>query len=126
MAATTVLIAEDNPGFRAGVRLLIGGSKDFEIVGEASNGSEAVKLAGELRPDLVVMDIELPEVNGLDATRRLRADLVTTKVVIVSARDPSEAQAAADECGAACFVPKLAVVPQLLPTMRAVVGLGRA
>src|SRR5207237_10463453 len=69
-----VLLAEDQPIVRAGFRALLDAEADLEVAGEAADGREAVALAHELRPDLVLMDIRMPELDGLEATRQITAD----------------------------------------------------
>lgn len=81
-----VLIADDHALFRDSLRSLLE-SHDVEVAGEASNGSEAVKLAWELKPDVVLMDLTMPEMDGLEATKRLAAELPDVKVVILTASD---------------------------------------
>jgi DNA-binding NarL/FixJ family response regulator len=81
-----VLLADDHPLFRAGIASLLR-AHGFPVVGEASNGLEAVELARRLRPDLVLMDITMPECSGLEATRLLKAELPETKIVMVTVSD---------------------------------------
>ena len=81
-----ILIADDHALFRDGLRSLLE-SRDLEVVGEASDGNEAVAMAWELKPDRVLMDLTMPEVDGLEATRRLAAELPEVKVVILTASD---------------------------------------
>ncbi|HTN70951.1 MAG TPA: response regulator transcription factor [Methylomirabilota bacterium] len=83
--ARRVLIADDHKMMRAGLRSLLEEQKsNFDCVGEAEDGQEAVSMAKELRPDIVVMDIAMPNVNGLDATREIKAALPDTKVIVLS------------------------------------------
>ncbi len=80
-----VLLAEDHCIVREGVRELLGLEADIEVVGEAATGRAAVEMAGQLRPDVVVMDIAMPQLNGMEATRRIAAESSGTKVIILSA-----------------------------------------
>src|SRR5438128_8653618 len=79
-----ILLADDHAMVRKGFRMILEAQADMEIVGEAGNGREAVQLAEELRPDLVVMDVAMPELNGIEATRRLTASVPHTRVIALS------------------------------------------
>lgn len=81
-----ILIADDHTLFRDSLRSLLE-ANDFEVVGEAQNGREAVRLAWDLKPDVVLMDLTMPEVDGLSATRQLAAELPEVKVVVLTASD---------------------------------------
>jgi two-component system, NarL family, nitrate/nitrite response regulator NarL len=85
MKPITVLLAEDHRIVREGFRSLLKSETDIEVVGEAETGRQAVQLARKLRPAVVVMDIAMPLLNGLEATRQIRKDLPATKVLILSA-----------------------------------------
>jgi DNA-binding NarL/FixJ family response regulator len=79
-----VLIADDHPALRAGLEELLGGADDLSVVGSASNGDEAVALVRELRPDVVLMDLEMPDVDGVEATRRIAAEVPAPRVVVLT------------------------------------------
>jgi DNA-binding NarL/FixJ family response regulator len=90
MKRIAVLLVEDHTIVRQGLRLLIEANGDIEIVGEAKTGREAVQMAKSIRPEVIVMDIAMPLLNGLQATRQILKDLPSTKVLILSAHSDSE------------------------------------
>ena len=81
---TRILLADDHALVRQGLRLILEAQPDMEIVGQAGNGKEAVELAEKLKPDVIVMDVAMPELNGIEATRRLAASLPRTRVLALS------------------------------------------
>lgn len=87
MSAKRVLLADDHEIVRAGLRRVLEASPDFEVVGEASTGREAVEMTLEMRPDVVVLDIAMPELNGLEATRQIVKDLPDAEVLILTVHD---------------------------------------
>jgi DNA-binding NarL/FixJ family response regulator len=84
MKRIRILLADDHAVVRQGFKMILDAQPDMEIVGEAGNGRQAVDLAEQLRPDVVVMDVAMPELNGIEATRRLAASLPHTRVVALS------------------------------------------
>jgi DNA-binding NarL/FixJ family response regulator len=117
-----VLLAEDQPIVRAGFRALLDAEADLQVVGEAANGSEAVALARELRPDLVLMDIRMPELDGLGATRQITADqtLGTTRVLVLTTFELDEYVFGALRAGASGFLLKGGEPGELLTAIRLV------
>jgi DNA-binding NarL/FixJ family response regulator len=114
-----VLLAEDHHIVRQGTRLYLE-SQGVDVVGEATNGREAVEMARELKPDVVVMDIHMPELTGVEATRRIRHDCDDVRVLVLTAYDePAYAHALLD-AGADGFVLKTAELSQLLQAVREV------
>lgn len=90
MQKISVLLADDHTVVREGLRALVQTQDDLQVVGEAANGREAIELAAKLRPDVVVMDIVMPEVNGLQATREILRSLPSTKIVVLSTYSEDE------------------------------------
>lgn len=84
MNSIRILIAEDHPMFRFGIRALLSAEPGMEVVGEATNGQEAVSLAASLKPDLILMDINLPELNGIEATRQILKQNQELNILIVT------------------------------------------
>jgi len=103
-----VVIAEDQAAVRAGFRSLLERGEDIDVVGEAANGDEAARLASELRPDVILMDIRMPVLDGLEATRRIMADpeLRDVRVVVLTTFEIDEYVFAALEAGASGFLVK--------------------
>jgi DNA-binding NarL/FixJ family response regulator len=85
-----VLLADDQALFREGLETLLSVHKDIEIVGQASNGQEAVDLALKLRPDVILMDMQMPILNGIGATRRLKQSLPDCRVIVLTTFDDKE------------------------------------
>jgi len=115
-----VLIADDHALFREGTRSLIEQENDMEVSGEASDGTEAVKLVKELRPHVVLMDIAMPKVNGIEATRQIKADYPATAVLILTAYDNDQYIVALLEAGAAGYLLKNVSGADLVNAIRAV------
>jgi Response regulator containing a CheY-like receiver domain and an HTH DNA-binding domain len=114
----TVLLADDQPLVRAGLRALLDVADDISVVGEAVDGHEAVRLAGELRPDVVLMDIRMPGLDGLEATRRLAGG--PSRVVVVTTFDLDEYVYEALRSGASGFLVKDAEPDELRHAVRVV------
>src|SRR6202142_1626719 len=106
MKRTTVLLAEDHTIVREGFRRMLELENDFEVVGEAQEGRQAVALVEKLRPAVVLMDIAMPLLNGLEATRQIFKTFPTTKVLILSAHNDDAYVKNAAESGAAGFLLK--------------------
>lgn len=109
-----VLIVDDQEPFRAIARQVVELTPGFEVAGEAETGEDAVRLASELRPELVLMDINLPGINGVEATRQILAHAPTTKVVLLSTYRESDLPADALACGARRYVHKEDFEPGVL------------
>ncbi|WP_409342588.1 response regulator [Paenibacillus sp. MBLB4367] len=119
-----ILLADDHPLFRGGVRNLIGTTEDLQVVGEASNGEEAVQLAFSLRPDVIVMDIRMPGINGIEATRMIREKQSEQKILIVTMLKDDKSVFMAMQMGARGYVLKDAGEMELLQSIRIVGGGG--
>ena len=115
-----VLVADDQSMVRAGFRMLLGNEDDIEVVAEASNGLEAVEKTLRLRPSVVLMDIRMPELDGLEATRRILAADDTTRILILTTFDLDEYVYEALRAGASGFVLKDDPAEQLLDAIRVV------
>jgi DNA-binding NarL/FixJ family response regulator len=104
-AMTTVLIVDDHPSFRATARALLQ-AEGYDVIGEAEDGESAVESARALRPDLVLLDIQLPDIDGFEVARRLRANGAAPAIVLTSSRDSCEFGTLVGDSGALGFVPK--------------------
>jgi DNA-binding NarL/FixJ family response regulator len=116
----TVLIADDQPLQRFGFRMLLDSNPDTEVVGEAQNGVEAVRRTTELRPDVVLMDVRMPGLNGIDAARRIVADGSRSHILMLTTFDLDEYVHAALRAGASGFLLKDAYPDELFAGIRAV------
>ena len=113
-----VLIVDDQEPFRMAARMVVEATDGFEVVGEAETGEDSVAMAAELSPDLVLMDVNLPGINGLDATRQILAGAAgapgTVVVLLLSTYEEEEYAPRAAECGAAAYIPKAVFGPDRL------------
>ncbi|WP_121747799.1 response regulator transcription factor [Streptomyces sp. E2N166] len=117
---TTVLIADDQPLQRFGFRMLLESQDDMTVVGEAANGAEAARMAAELHPDVVLMDVRMPGMDGIEATRRIVAGGARTRVLILTTFDLDEYAYSGLRAGASGFLVKDAQPEELLSGIRAV------
>ncbi|MFB7029383.1 MULTISPECIES: response regulator [unclassified Streptomyces] len=117
---TTVLIADDQPMQRFGFRILLESQDDMTVVGEAPNGAEAIRLVDSLRPDVVLMDIRMPGLDGIEATRRIIATGARSRILIVTTFDLDEYAYDGLRAGASGFLVKDAQPEELLAGIRAV------
>jgi len=113
--AVRVLIVDDQEPFRMAARMVVDATEGFEVAGEAETGEASVELARELSPDLVLMDVNLPGINGLDATRQILSEhRGSTVVLLLSTYEEDEYAPRAAECGAAAYIPKAVFGPDRL------------
>lgn len=109
-----VLIVDDQAPFRSAARMVVELTDGFEVVAEAETGEEAVEMALALEPDLVLMDLNLPGIDGLEATRQILASASSIRVVMLSTYEASEYGPRATEAGAIAFVSKSTFTPEAL------------
>jgi DNA-binding NarL/FixJ family response regulator len=112
-----VLIVDDQLPFRTIARTVVGVTKGFAVTAEAESGEEAIEAADRIEPNLVLMDINMPGINGVEATRRIVADHPGTVVLLVSTYQADDLPDGADSCGAAAYVHKEDFSPTLLGSL---------
>jgi DNA-binding NarL/FixJ family response regulator len=117
---TSIVLADDQDLVRTGLRMILTAEPDLEVVGEAENGREAVSLASSLRPDVVLMDIRMPELDGIEATRRITASQRDVRVVMLTTFDRSQLVYDSLVAGASGFMLKDAPRQQLVSGVRAI------
>lgn len=122
MKKTRILIADDHAVVRLGLSSLFSAQKDMEVVAQAKNGEEAVHLATETRPDVVIMDLVMPRVDGAEATTRIRKSLPDAKVVMLTSFGSYEGVARAIAAGAAGAITKTTEDEQIVPMIRRIAG----
>ena len=120
MQKIRVLVVDDHTIVRDGIAALLGLAGDIEVVGEAINGNDALKMATKLKPDVVLMDIAMPIMGGLEATRRISKELPETKVLVVTQHDDKEYVFPVIESGASGLISKAGASSELAEGIRAV------
>src|SRR5215831_2482989 len=120
--AVTILIVDDNTQFRALLREIVAEEPDLHVVGEAADGAEAIRLAQELRPDIMLLDLSMPRVSGLEVLRWSKAEYPESKVIIVTVHTEDAYRQAAEASGADAFLLKRTFGTDLLPTIQRLRG----
>lgn len=120
MPPVRVLLVDDHAVVRAGLRMLFAADNGLEIIGEAENGAEGVRKACELRPDVVLMDISMPDMNGIEATRRIKAQCPEVAVLALTMHEDDQYFFEMLSAGASGYVPKRAAPNDLLSAIHAV------
>ncbi len=115
-----ILIVDDHPIMRDGICALLRLHDDIEIVGEASDGKESIQKALDFTPDVILMDLVMPGMDGLEATRRIRKRIPTAKVLVLTQYETKQYILSAIKAGAAGYIPKKALSSELLTAIRAV------
>ena len=118
----TILIVDDNAQLRALMREIVAEASNLQVVGEAADGAEAMRLVQALRPAIVLLDLVMPQVNGLEVLQWIKAECPETKVIIVTVHDEDAYRQAAEASGADAFLLKKTLVTDLLPTIRCLCG----
>jgi DNA-binding NarL/FixJ family response regulator len=120
MSRIRVLLADDHALFRGGIASLLATESDFEVVGQANDGRQAVEMARELMPDLILMDISMPVMDGLEATRRIKSEIPYVKIVILTVTDGERSLFEAVKNGAQGYLLKNVGPQALYGTLRGV------
>ena len=120
MDKVKILIVDDHALLREGIRALLGVHDEIEIVGEASDGNESIKKALEFTPDVILMDLVMPGMNGLEAIHQLRKKIPTAKVLVLTQHETKAYILSAVKAGAAGYIPKKALSSELLTAIRTV------
>lgn len=115
----SLLVAEDSAAFRTGLRALLGSSPDMQVVGEAEDGAQAVAMAVELQPEVILMDLQMPVLNGIEATRAIAQSCPHIAVVMLTMFEDDDSVFAAMQAGARGYLLKGAVRNEILAAVRA-------
>lgn len=122
MAPLRILLVDDFASWRSYVASVLQERECFEVVGEAADGQEAIEKATELQPDLILMDIAMPKLNGIEAARRIRDRAANSKIVFISLEICDELAEAAVAVGAQAYIAKREIRAKLLPTIDRLFG----
>jgi two-component system, NarL family, response regulator NreC len=119
---TNIIIADDHSAIRKGLRVLLAEEPDFNVIAEADNGLAAVQLVEKLRPDILILDLMMPEMNGLEAARRLNRTASSTGIIILSMHSNEAYVREALGNGAKAYVLKESLIEELVPAIREVLS----
>jgi DNA-binding NarL/FixJ family response regulator len=119
-----VLVVDDHAFIRRGVRSILHSSPGWELCGEAGNGQDAISLAAELKPELIIMDVSMPGLNGIEATRIIRRNQPGAKIVLLTMYDSGELVRSAFRAGASGYLLKSDAEHELMHALRVVLGEG--
>lgn len=122
MIPVRVLVVDDQAVFRRVMGTVVEETEGFDLVGSAESGEESISAAGVLRPDLILMDVNLPGMDGMEATRRLQAETPTAAIVLLSTYSEDDWDGQVQECGAVAYVAKSAFGPDRLTALWAMTG----
>jgi two-component system nitrate/nitrite response regulator NarL len=114
---TRVLVADDNETYRHALLTVLEGVPSVEVIGQAAGGDECLRLAETLSPDVVLLDVNMPQLSGIEVARRLKSGEHPPQVVILSLSDAGDGRAAALSAGADAYVPKAAALTELVPLL---------
>lgn len=117
-----LLLVDDHPLMRTGLRMLLATEADLLVIGEAEDGQGAIDLATKLGPDVVLMDVEMPRMDGVTATGKLHQELPQIAIIVLTLYDNADTRARALNAGAAAFVSKFTPTDELLTTIRQIAG----
>ena len=117
MVSLRILIADDKPLVRSGIRMLLEGHRDWTVCGEAADGVEAVKQAAALKPDIVLLDVSMPRLDGLTAVPAIREKAPTAAVIILTMYQSGKMARIASHAGAAAYIAKAHITEALVPTI---------
>ncbi len=116
--AIKILITDDDGLIRRELRRFLSSEHDFEVIGEAQDGQEAIDVAKRFRPDVIVMDVSMPVLNGIEATRRISAEIPTVKIVGISVYGNQKQIRDMLAAGAAGYILKESLIEEIIPTIR--------
>ena len=117
MASLRIFIADDNPLVRSGIRMLLESHRDWIVCGEAENGSEAVELAAALKPDVILLDISMPQIDGLTAAPLIRRRAPEAAIVILTLHESLDMARTAALNGAMAYITKSLITTELVPAI---------